>query len=191
MSLSESNTFLLVDGYNIIGSWPELKQERDRSGLEMARYRLLEALVNYSAFEGYKTEVVFDAHYQKTAAYREAHSPHVSAYYTEFAQTADTYIERTCAKAARELAVRSLRLIVATSDRAQQLTAIGYGAEWMSSQHLASAVTLAASSTRRKSQSRPKTQKGRFLFDCLDDKAKARLSQWRFSGDSPSGTGCP
>jgi uncharacterized protein len=177
--MSQPDAFLLIDGYNIIGCWPELKQESDRDGLEIARSSLIEALVNYSAFEGYTTEIVFDAHYQKTPGYREAYSPHLSAYYTDFAQTADTYIERTCARASRNASSRSSRLIVATSDRAQQLTAIGYGAEWMSAQQLANAVTLAAQSTQRQSRSRPRKTKGRFLFDSLDESSRERLAQWR------------
>ncbi|MDY6783378.1 MAG: NYN domain-containing protein [Cyanobacteriota bacterium] len=177
MSLFSPAPLLLVDGYNIIGSWPHLKQDRDRSSLEIARYSLIEALVNYSAFAGYTTEIVFDAHYQQTPAYRETHSPHVGSYYTDFAQTADTYIERTCAKLSRNLGART-RTIVATSDRAQQLTAVGYGAEWMSAQQLAAAVSLTSQNTRQKSHSRPKG-KGRFLFDRLDPKAQERLAQMR------------
>jgi predicted RNA-binding protein with PIN domain len=193
MPPSPPDTLLLVDGYNIIGSWPHLKKDgapfgdcqAARSGLEMARQTLIEALVNYSAFVGYTTEVVFDAHYQKTPGYRETHSPHVCAYYTDFAQTADSYIERTCAKLSRTLGARvalqppeRTRTIVATSDRAQQLTVIGYGAEWMSAQQLAAAVSLTSQNTKQKSRSRPKTR-GRFLFDRIDPKAQEQLAQWR------------
>ena len=61
MARSEPQAFLLVDGYNVIGAWSELKQARDCEGLETARWQLVETLTNYSAFQGYATEVVFDA----------------------------------------------------------------------------------------------------------------------------------
>ena len=42
--------YLLVDGYNIIFAWPELKKQADEN-LEAARYRLADMLCNY---QGYK-----------------------------------------------------------------------------------------------------------------------------------------
>ncbi|HAG83482.1 MAG TPA: RNA-binding protein, partial [Cyanobacteria bacterium UBA12227] len=125
---------LLVDGYNVIGAWSSLKQTRDRHGLPAARQELVEVLINYSAFQGYKTEIVFDAQYQKAQTYQETLTTHLGICYTEFGQTADSYIEKFCASFRSKLSEGKQRLIVATSDRAQQLTVVGYGAEWMSSQ---------------------------------------------------------
>jgi|ERR671932_488434 predicted RNA-binding protein with PIN domain len=170
---------LLVDGYNIIGSWSNLKEVRDHDGLEAARHELIEALINYSAFQGYETQVVFDAHSQNTPIYCEVLTTYLSVYYTDFGQTADTYIEKFCASFHHCHPYRQgKRVIVATSDRAQQLTVIGYGAEWMSSQQLASDVEFAARRARRKH--RPQKQSsGRFLFNSLDANAQQRLAQWR------------
>ncbi|MFS8802619.1 NYN domain-containing protein, partial [Synechococcus sp. R60.2] len=50
---ASSPTFLLVDGYNIIGAWPTLSQLARRSLMELARLRLVESLANYVAFRGY------------------------------------------------------------------------------------------------------------------------------------------
>jgi predicted RNA-binding protein with PIN domain len=170
---------LLVDGYNIIGSWLNLKQVRDHDGLEAARLELVEALVNYSAFQGYETQVVFDAHCQNTPTYCEVLTTYLSVCYTDFGQTADTYIEKFCASFHHcKLYHPSKRVIVATSDRAQQLTVIGYGAEWMSSQQLASDVEFTARRARRK-QRPQKPSSGRFLFNCLDAQAQQRLAEWR------------
>ena len=49
---------MLVDGYNIIGDWSDLKKLRDREGLEIARRELVESLINYSASVEYRTKVV-------------------------------------------------------------------------------------------------------------------------------------
>ncbi|AFY76035.1 MAG: NYN domain-containing protein [Hydrococcus sp. C42_A2020_068] len=173
-----SGALLLVDGYNIIGAWSYLKRTRERDGLEAARRELVEALVNYTAHEGWLTKIVFDSHYQKTPGSQEDYTPSLSVYYTAFAQTADTYIEKVCASFKHQDSSSISRLIVATSDRAQRLTAIGYGAEWMSAQRLASEVELVSCRIRAKHRPKKQTQ-GRFLFNCLDPQAQQRLSQWR------------
>ncbi|MFP4009509.1 MAG: NYN domain-containing protein [Spirulinaceae cyanobacterium] len=179
MAATPARTFLLVDGYNTIGTWTHLKQVRDRYGLEMARHDLLEALIDYTMFEGYETEVVFDAQYQNTPGYREQIDPQFSVYYTAFAQTADTYIEKTCATRCTAFKSALRRILVATSDRLHQQMVVGYGAEWMSSEQLKSAVDRA--SLRAKRKTRPsKNSRGRVLFHSLDPQAQQRLSQWRF-----------
>ena len=169
---------LLVDGYNVIGVWSELKKTRDRNGLESARKELIEALINYSAFQGYKTQVVFDAHYQDTGISSEELTNHLSVCYTDFGQTADTYIEKFCAAFRFDISYKTQRLIVVTSDRAQQLTVVGYGAEWMSCQQLAGDVELITYRVTRK-QRPEKQSRSRFLINSLDPKAQQRLAQWR------------
>ncbi|HBB34983.1 MAG TPA: RNA-binding protein [Cyanobacteria bacterium UBA8803] len=169
---------LLVDGYNIIGSWSSLKMTRDRHGLLAARQELVEVLINYSAFVGYQTQVVFDAQYQKTQSNQEAVTTYLSVCYTDFGQTADSYIEKFCATFKSKLSQSKQRLIVATSDRAQRLLVVGYGAEWMSSEQLATDVEFTAHRIRHKNRP-PKQSSGRFLFNSLDAKAQQRLAQWR------------
>lgn len=179
MSPSSHQAILLVDGYNIIGDWSDLKQCRDRDGLEVARRQLVECLINYSASVAYRTKIVFDAHYQDTPRSTEQHTPDLSVHYTAFAETADTYIEKFCAKfERRKYQQESTRLIVATSDRAQQLTVVGYGAEWRSAQMLAREVEQAANKTKSRTTRQTKRQPcGRFLFNALDPSAQQRLKQ--------------
>ena len=52
---------LLVDGYNIIGAWPELRVLKDQD-LAMARDILISRMAEYQAYTGYKVISVFDAH---------------------------------------------------------------------------------------------------------------------------------
>lgn len=174
---------LLVDGYNIIGAWSRLKQISERHGLESARRDLVEILINYTAHQGYRTQVVFDAHYQDTPSYSEEHTSNLLVYYTAFAQTADTYIEKFCATFARSRTSSYSRLIVATSDRAQQLTVVGYGAEWMSAAKLGNEVETVNRQIGRKNPDRKRGQ-SRFLFNSLDADAQKLLSQWRQGGRS-------
>jgi hypothetical protein len=178
MSPSSRQALLLVDGYNIIGAWSYLKKTRDRDGLESARRELIEVLINYTATEGYHSQVVFDAHFQNTPSYSEVHTASLSVYYTAFAQTADTYIEKYCASFSRSIENQYGRLIVATSDRAQRLTILGYGAEWISAQRLAGEVETARNRVNR--TKRPhKSHAGRFLFNALDAEAQERLRELR------------
>ncbi len=170
---------LLVDGYNIIGAWPYLKKARDSDGLEAARWQLVEALINYSTFQGFDTQIVFDAQYQNTCSHQEAITQNLSVHYTDFGQTADTYIEKACACFRPYLRqAQPLRLIVATSDRVQQLMVLGYGAEWMSAQQLGYAVESTAVRVRRHNKSR-KQSSSRFLANSINAKARQRLAELR------------
>lgn len=179
MPRSAPQALLLVDGYNIVGAWHELKKVRDREGLEEARRRLIEQLMGYSSFQGFDTHVVFDAQYRDTPNNREVVTRHLSVCYTDFGQTADTYIEKTCADFRQDIRKFKQRLIVATSDRAQQLTVVGYGAEWMSAEQLANDVEFIARRVQR-SLKPTKKSSGRFLMHSLDAEAQEKLTQLRF-----------
>ena len=183
MPLSLPRALLLVDGYNIIGVWSHLKKTRDRDGLEASRRLLIEALANYSALQDWDTQVVFDAQYRDTQSSRELVTQHLCVYYTDFGETADTYIERVCATGPRQTGRRQ-RTIVSTSDRALQLTAMGYGAEWMSPQHLRKSVETADRHRQLNQKSRPLGQ-SRFLFQSLDAKTQKRLANLRFELQPP------
>lgn len=170
---------LLVDGYNIIGAWPSLKKARDCNGLEIARYELIEVLTNYSAFQGFETHLVFDAYSQATPGIQETVTQHLAVYYTDFGQTADSYIERLCAQHRGRPRLLTQRLIVATSDRAQQLTVMGYGAEWMSANQLELEVQASFQriKQRQKNQQKPVN---RSLMHALDKTAQEKLTRLRF-----------
>ena len=174
-SSSSTPQVLLVDGYNIIGAWPELKSLRDRD-LEAAHDQLVNVLLNYTASQGYETQVVFDAHFQATPKFRDVRTTYLSVYYTAYGETADTYIEKFCANNSRQGKMIQQRLIVATSDRAQQLTVSGYGAQWRSAQQLANDVRWAKRKTNTRTKKRQKNQ-GRFLGNSIDPKAQKQLSK--------------
>ncbi|MBD0267277.1 NYN domain-containing protein [Pseudanabaena sp. FACHB-2040] len=179
MSRPSYTAHLLVDGYNIIGAWTSLKQARDQSGLEIARGDLIEVLANYSAYQGFETHLVFDAYAQTTPSAQEVITQHLAVYYTGFGQTADSYIERVCAQHRGKRASLNQRLIVATSDRAQQLTIMGYGAEWMSALQLESEVQTSFNQIKQRQKQRQKPVK-RSLMHTLDQGARDKLTRLRF-----------
>jgi hypothetical protein len=163
----------------MIGSWPDLQQVRDRYGLEAARDKLIEALVSFTTYQGYITEIVFDAHQQATPASREIITKDLVIHYTDYQQTADTYIELACSRFRHQIERFSHRLIVATSDRAQQQVVAGYGAEWISARRLHSEVESATQRIRQQQRSRSRSSR-RMLFHSLDPQAQKQLTQLRF-----------
>ena len=54
---------MIVDGYNVIGNWPELAKLKAEDHFDVARDRLLDILAEYRSHENAKMIVVFDAMY--------------------------------------------------------------------------------------------------------------------------------
>ncbi|MEL6222054.1 MAG: NYN domain-containing protein [Cyanobacteria bacterium J06626_14] len=179
MPSSTPNARLFVDGYNMIGAWSFLKESKEQHGLETARYDLVEALAGYATFQGYETEIVFDAQYNQAVGSRTPVNKYLWVSYTDPNQTADTYIEKSCARFYGKVQARHHRLIVATSDRAQQLTVIGYGAEWMSAAQLLSDIEWIQKRITHKLRTAPKPNRHR-LSNTLDPGVQKRLAQMRF-----------
>ena len=84
--------YLLVDGYNIIFAWPDLK-ELARQNLEAARQRLTDILCNYQGFARCEVILVFDAYKVKGNPGTVEKLHNISVVYTKEAETADMYIE--------------------------------------------------------------------------------------------------
>ncbi len=114
--------FVLVDGYNIIFAWDELRKLAEHS-LNAARERLIERLRNYQGFRQCAVIVVFDAYKVKGNPGSVEHLGGVSVVYTREAETADMYIERATYDLSKRHNVR-----VATSDGMEQMIILGNGA---------------------------------------------------------------
>lgn len=121
---------LLVDGYNVIFSWPELK-ELASTHLDAARLRLIDILGNYQGYKQCLLIIVFDAYKVKGSIGTQDKQHNVHIVYTKEAQTADMYIERVT----HELSEK-YHVVVATSDALEQMIVIGRGARRMSSREL-------------------------------------------------------
>ena len=114
--------YLLVDGYNIIFAWDELKKLSDKS-LEDARQMLIDRLRNYQGFHQQPVIVVFDAYKVKGNPGSVEHHGGLSVVYTKEAETADQYIEKVTHELGKKHRVR-----VATSDALEQIIILGHGA---------------------------------------------------------------
>ncbi len=114
--------YLLVDGYNVIFAWDELRKMAD-GNLDAARRRLMDILCNYAGYRRCVPILVFDA-YKVRGGAREVERYHnLYVVYTREAETADMYIER----ATHELA-KDHRTRVVSSDGAEQIIVMGHGA---------------------------------------------------------------
>jgi small GTP-binding protein len=114
--------YLLVDGYNIIFAWDELKAISVDS-IEAAREALTDILIDYRAMRQCEIILVFDAYKVKGNHGSVEKTGGIYVVYTKEAETADAYIE----KATYDLG-RTHRVRVATSDGLEQLIILGHGA---------------------------------------------------------------
>lgn len=114
--------YLLVDGYNIIFAWDNLKGIA-KNNLDLARSQLINILCNYQAFKQCELILVFDAYKVKgnTGEIEKIHN--ISVVYTKEAETADMYIQKATSQIGKDRKVR-----VATSDGMEQLIILGNGA---------------------------------------------------------------
>ena len=129
----DGDDFLLVDGYNIIHAWDELRK-LGREDLDSARERLVGRLRNYQGWKKCKVIVVFDAYKVKGNPGSIERAGDVSIVYTKEAETADMYIEKTTYALSKER--RDHRVRVATSDGMEQMIILGHGAVRMSAAEL-------------------------------------------------------
>ena len=114
--------YLLVDGYNIIFAWDELKKIAAEN-LDAARKQLCELLCNYQGYRKCRVILVFDAYKVKGGLGSVEKYHNITIVYTREAETADAYIERATYEIGRQHRVR-----VATSDGPEQIIILGHGA---------------------------------------------------------------
>lgn len=121
-----SERCLLVDGYNLIFSWPQL-QQMAKDNMEGARKRLIDMMGNYQGYHGGLLILVFDAYQVERSQPMMHKDGDIYVAYTKYAQSADQYIEQATHELASNYQVR-----VATSDGAVQLISMSQGAQRIS-----------------------------------------------------------
>ncbi len=129
-AVKSQEEFLLVDGYNIIFGWDDLK-ELARDNLSLARDQLVDMLAEYQAMRQIQLMIVFDAYKVKDNLGSKEKYNNLYIVYTKEAQTADMYIERMT-----HLYAKDYQMIVASSDGLEQIIALGHGASRMSAREL-------------------------------------------------------
>ena len=114
--------FLLVDGYNILFAWDELKKLAQES-IDAARQALMDLLCNYQGYKKCVVILVFDAYKVPRSISDVIRYHNIYVVYTKQAETADAYIEKVTYEIGKKHHVR-----VATSDNLEQVIILGHGA---------------------------------------------------------------
>lgn len=168
----EGEEYLLVDGYNIIFAWDELR-ELSETDLAAARGKLADILCNYQGYRKCTLILVFDAYKVEgnPGEVSEYHNIHIV--YTKEAETADQYIEKTVRKISRKHSVT-----VATSDALEQVIILGQGAQRMSAAGLKEEVELALQEIRGEHLGSGDILRT-YLFDCLEEDEAKKIEQMR------------
>ncbi|MCD7854852.1 MAG: NYN domain-containing protein [Clostridiales bacterium] len=167
-------TYLLVDGYNIIFAWDELKKLSE-NGLSEARDRLIHILSNYQGVVKYDIILVFDAYKVEGGTGSVLKQDNITVVYTKEAETADNYIEKTAGRLKAEANV-----LVATSDNLEQIIIMSKGAVRMSASELLRDVNRVGKMIEEKI-TRERPVKDNLLFDNLDEKTREILEKMRRS----------
>ncbi len=117
--------YLIVDGHSVVFAWPELRALHQRRTAS-AREELVRQLTQYQDATGIRVVAVFDGRGLKLGDLTEPGG--IQVFYSESGQTADTVIERLCARHAQEH-----DLTVASDDLMERQTALSFGASTLSS----------------------------------------------------------
>lgn len=165
--------YLLVDGYNIVFAWEELR-ELAEINIEAARGRLMDILCNYQGYKGCTLILVFDAYkvVGNPGEMMDYHNIHVV--YTKEAETADQYIE----KLAHEMG-RKYQVTVATSDGLEQLIIRGQGCRLLSARELLDEIELMKQELRREYLEKHPEGAKNYLFDHAEEELAFDLQQVR------------
>lgn len=121
---------LIVDGYNVIYDWEELKEIANTS-IALARDALIEKLIDYKALTGEEIILVFDGYKVKENYGETKKKEGITVVYTPSKVTADRYIERISLQWKQQF-----RITVASSDGLIQNAALAHGALRISAREL-------------------------------------------------------
>ncbi|SHJ81944.1 translation factor GTPase family protein [Hespellia stercorisuis] len=167
--------YLLVDGYNVIFAWDELKELAEIS-LDAARLKLQDILCNYQGFRQCHLIVVFDA-YKIPGHVEEVEEYHnIQVVFTQEAETADQYIE----KAAHEMG-RKYHVTVATSDGTEQVIIRSKGCFLLSSRELKEEIARTNREIREAHIDNPqgKEKSSNYLFDHMPEELAEQMEEIR------------
>lgn len=164
--------YLLVDGYNVIFAWEDLK-ELSKVNIEGARGKLMDILCNYQGYKKNTLILVFDG-YKVPGNPGEVTKYHnIYVVYTKEAETADQYIEKTVQQIAKKH-----RVTVATSDALEQMIIIGQGAHRISARDLLDEIKMTNQHIREEHLQHTKNT-NQYLFDVLDNEMQEFMDDVR------------
>ena len=162
--------YLLVDGYNMIFAWEELR-ELSKSNIDGARGRLLDLLCNYQGMKKCHLIAVFDAYRvagHKTEIF-DYHNIHVV--FTKEAETADAYIEKFAHENGKKY-----RITVATSDGLEQIIIRGAGCLLMSASDLLAEIRQMEHAIKEEHIRQSKGSR-QYLMDSMSEEVRGQMEK--------------
>ena len=172
--------YLLVDGYNIIFSWEELRELSEKD-IGAARGKLADILSNYQGYRKCTLILVYDAYKVEGNPGEVMKYHNIYIVYTKEAETADQYIEKTVRRIAKDAAVT-----VATSDGLEQVIILGQGADRMSAPGLKEEIERTLAEVRGEHLGK-KGSVGNYLFDYLDEETAEEMEKVRLGKAGKNG----
>ena len=164
--------YLLVDGYNIIFAWEDLK-ELAKASIDGARGKLMDILCNYQGIRGCRLILVFDA-YRVQGHDTELFDYHnIHVVYTKEAETADQYIEKFAYENGKKADIT-----VATSDGLEQIIIRGQGCALLSARELKEEIQRASEEIRGTYMDRPPGSRN-YLLDAATKETREQLDRIR------------
>lgn len=153
--------YLLVDGYNVIFAWEDLK-ELARENIEAARNKLQDLLCNYQGFRKCVVILVFDAYKVEGCALEIQKYHNIHVVYTKEAETADQYIEKVVHQIGRKYHVT-----VVTSDGVEQVVTLGQGGTLISAREFQEEMEIVRRQIQEEYTKRRENGKN-YLFDHME-----------------------
>lgn len=164
--------YLLVDGYNIIFAWDELKELAEQT-IDGARGKLLDILCNYQGMKKCRLIAVFDA-YRVQGHVTECLDYHnIQVVFTKEAETADQYIEKFAHENGRKYDVT-----VATSDHLEQIIIHGQGCRLISARELKEEIRRLSETVHQEYQERKIGEKHKnYLLDSVSEEMMKQIKE--------------
>ncbi|MCM0662450.1 translation factor GTPase family protein [Coprococcus sp. B2-R-112] len=165
-------SYLLVDGYNIIFAWEDLHELSEHS-MDAARNKLMETLSNYQGYTSQRVILVFDAYKVEGFPGEVTKWHNIDVVFTKEAETADQYIEKTAHAIGRKY-----KVTVATSDGLEQVIIRSQGCLLMSARELRQEIERIKVEIRREHLERNQ-ERGNYLLNYLPEEEAERMEAIR------------
>lgn len=165
-------SYLLVDGYNIIFAWEDLHELSEHS-MDAARNKLMETLSNYQGYTSQRVILVFDAYKVEGFPGEVTKWHNIDVVFTKEAETADQYIEKTAHAIGRKY-----KVTVATSDGLEQVIIRSQGCLLMSARELRQEIERIKVEIRREHLEKNQ-ERGNYLLNYLPEEEAERMEAIR------------
>ena len=159
-----------MDGYNVIFAWDDLN-ELAKYNIESARGKLMDILSNYQGYKKMTLILVFDAYKVKGNQGEVGMYHNIHVVYTKEAETADQYIEKFAHENGRKYTV-----MVATSDRLEQIIIRGQGCGLYSARDFEEEVDRVKNQTREHTN-RPHSGHKNYLLDSVPEEVLRQVKK--------------